>query len=214
VFGTHDLPLFALTVFVLNATPGVDMAFTLLATLRGGVRGGLAATAGVCAGCVVHVLAAAFGLAALLAASAQAFTLIKWAGAAYLLWLAAGMVRAGLAPPPARDAGAAPPPVPPDGARLLRQGFVTNVLNPKVALFFLALLPQFIDADAPSKTAAFLFLGGWATVQGALFLAAFVLLVAPLARARPRPAWRRGLHFAGAGLFALLAARLATASRP
>lgn len=209
MFGTHDLPLFALTVFVLNATPGVDMAFTLLATLRGGVRGGLAATLGVCAGCVVHVLAAAFGMAALMAASATAFALVKWAGAAYLLWLAAGMLRAAWRPQPVAQATLAPP----GTWRLLRQGFVTNVLNPKVALFFLALLPQFIDVAAANKTAAFLFLGAWAVLQGALFLVAFVLLVAPLRRCSPRPGVVRALHLAGAGLFALLAARLAFAAQ-
>jgi threonine/homoserine/homoserine lactone efflux protein len=209
VFGTHDLPLFALTVFVLNATPGVDMAFTLLATLRGGVRGGLAAAAGVCAGCVVHVLAAAFGMAALMAASATAFTLVKWAGAAYLLWLAIGMFRSAWRP--AHPLAA--PPTAPGTARLLRQGFVTNVLNPKVALFFLALLPQFIDADAAHKTAAFLFLGAWAVAQGVLFLVAFVLLMAPLQRWQLRPGVARALNLAGGSLFALLAARLAFATQ-
>jgi threonine/homoserine/homoserine lactone efflux protein len=209
MFGTHDLVLFALTVFVLNATPGVDMAFTLVATLRGGVRGGLAATLGVCAGCLVHVFAAAFGMAALMAASATAFALVKWAGAAYLLWLAIGMFRAA-----GRPVAAAPsPPAAPGTARLLRQGFVTNVLNPKVALFFLALLPQFIDAGAADKTAAFLFLGVWAVLQGFFFLVAFVLLVAPLRRWQPRPGVVRGLHLAGGSLFALLAARLAFATQ-
>ena len=85
MFGTHDLALFALTVLVVNATPGVDLMFTLVSTLQAGVRGGLAAAAGIAAGCVVHALAAAFGLAALMAASATAFGAIKWAGAAYLL---------------------------------------------------------------------------------------------------------------------------------
>jgi threonine/homoserine/homoserine lactone efflux protein len=203
------MPLFALTVLVLNATPGVDMAFTLLATLRGGVRGGLAATLGVCAGCVVHVLAAAFGMAALMAASTTAVALVKWAGAAYLLWLAIGMFRAAGRPP----AVTALAPAAPGTARLLRQGFVTNVLNPKVALFFLALLPQFIDADAANKTAAFLFLGAWAVAQGALFLVAFVLLVAPLQRWQPRPSATRALNLAGGSLFALLAARLAFATQ-
>lgn len=210
MLGTHDLPLFALTVFVLNATPGVDMAFTLLATLRGGVRGGLAAALGVCAGCVVHVLAAAFGLAALMAASATAFALVKWVGAAYLLWLAFGMFRAAWRP--AQQASTVPA-APPGAARLLRQGFVTNVLNPKVALFFLALLPQFIDAAAADKTVAFLFLGAWAVVQGALFLVAFVVLVAPLQRWQPRPGAVRALNAAGGSLFALLAARLALATQ-
>lgn len=210
MFGAHDLPLFALTVFVLNATPGVDMAFTLLATLRGGVRGGLAATLGVCAGCVVHVLAATFGMAALMATSATAFAIVKWAGAAYLLWLALGMFRSAWRP---AVATASAPPTPPGTARLLRQGFVTNVLNPKVALFFLALLPQFIAADAANKTAAFLFLGAWAVLQGALFLVALVLLVAPLKRWQPRPGATRALNLAGGSLFALLAARLAFATQ-
>jgi threonine/homoserine/homoserine lactone efflux protein len=214
MFGTHDLPLFALTVFVLNATPGVDMAFTLLSTLRGGVRGGLAAAGGVSAGCVVHAMAATFGLAALMVASSAAFNVIKWAGAAYLLWLAIGMLRTGLRAAPADAVDAAVTDGAPPPWAVFRQGFLTNVLNPKVALFFLALLPQFIDAAAPDKTLAFLFLGLWSIVQGTLFLAVFVALVAPLRRLKPRPGVTRGLHLAGAGLFTLLAARLAFAQRP
>jgi threonine/homoserine/homoserine lactone efflux protein len=215
MFGTHDLALFALTVFVLNATPGVDMAFTLLSTLRGGVRGGLAAAAGVSTGCVVHALAATFGLAALMVASSAAFNIVKWAGAAYLLWLAVGMLRTGLrVAPSAADAAVAAGGAPLRPWSVFRQGFLTNVLNPKVALFFLALLPQFIDSDAPNKTAAFLFLGLWSIAQGTLFLAVFVALVAPLRRLKPRPGVTRGLHLAGAGLFAALAARLAFAQRP
>jgi threonine/homoserine/homoserine lactone efflux protein len=212
VLGTHDLWLFAATVFVLNATPGVDLMLTLARTLQHGVRGGLAAAFGVSAGCVLHALAAAFGLAALLAASAAAFAVVKWAGAAYLLWLALGMLGAALRPTraatPALPAAAAP------GAwRLFRQGLLTNALNPKVALFFLALLPQFIDAEAPHKTLAFLFLGAWFVVQGTLFLVAFVLLVAPLGRWRPSAAIERGLQAAGGALFVALAAKLALAQR-
>jgi threonine/homoserine/homoserine lactone efflux protein len=215
MFGTHDLALFALTVLVLNATPGVDMAFTLVSTLRGGIRGGLAAAGGVSAGCVVHALAATFGLAALMVASSAAFNVVKWAGAAYLLWLAVGMLRTGLRAAPAEAAAAANVDAAPlQPWAVFRQGFLTNVLNPKVALFFLALLPQFIDGDAPNKTGAFLFLGLWAIVQGTIFLALFVVLVAPLRRLTPRPGVTRGLHLAGAGLFAALAARLAFAQRP
>ena len=211
MLGTHSLTLFATTVFVINATPGVDMMLTLTRTLRYGARGGLAAAAGVMAGCVVHALAAALGLAALIAASAAAFSVLKWAGAAYLLWLAFGMLRSALAVETAT-------PLPqlaesPGRGALFRQGVLTNVLNPKIALFFLALLPQFIDADASSKTLAFLFLGAWFVVQGGLFLFAFVLLVAPLRRWQASGAWKRGLNAAGAGLFAWLAARLAFAER-
>jgi len=212
VLGTHSLGVFALTVLVINATPGVDMVLVLTRTLRHGVVGGIAAALGVSAGCVVHTLVAAFGLAALLAASAAAFAAVKWAGAAYLLWLAFNMLRDGVRPaaPLAvnRERAASP-----GFARLFMQGLATNVLNPKVAIFFLALLPQFIDADAPHKTLAFLFLGAWFVVQGGLFLFAFVLLVAPLRRWRAPGAATRALHLAGAGLFAWLAARLALVER-
>ena len=218
MLGTHSLGLFAATVLVVNATPGVDIMLVLTRTLRHGVAGGIAAALGVAAGCVVHTLLAAFGLAALLAASSAAFALVKWAGAAYLLWLAFGMLREGMHAG-ARDVAAPALPLAsasaaaPAALRLFRQGLVTNVLNPKVALFFLALLPQFIAADAAHKLLAFLFLGGWFVLQGALFLIAFVLLVAPLRRWRAGTALRRGLHVAGAGLFAWLAARLVLVER-
>ncbi len=205
MLGTHDLALFAATVFVLNATPGVDMAYTVASTLKGGWRQGVAAAVGVGAGCVLHTLAAAFGLAALLATSAEAFAVVKLVGAAYLLYVAYGLARAGLRP------AAAPAEVQAPAAwwRTVRQGFLTNALNPKVALFFLALLPQFIAADAPDKTLAFLFLGGWFIVQGFLFLLALIALVAPLRRAKPRPWAGRALNLGGAGLFTALAAKLA-----
>jgi threonine/homoserine/homoserine lactone efflux protein len=214
VLGTHDLALFAVTVFVLNATPGVDLAFTLVSTLRGGVRAGLAAAAGIAAGCVVHTLAAAFGLAALLAASAAAFNVVKWLGAAYLLWLAVGMLRTAWRRAPATDETAAATLAPTRAGALFRQGFLTNVLNPKVALFFLALLPQFIDGDAANKTLAFLFLGAWFIVQGYVFLAALVVLVAPLRRWRSPPWALRALHGVGGALFAVLAVRLAATQKP
>ena len=225
MLGTHSLGVFAATVFVVNATPGVDMMFTLARTLRHGVAGGVAAALGIVAGCVVHTLVAAFGLAALLAASATAFALVKWAGAAYLVWLAIGMLRAaGASANPPADAAAGPvrgdagTPVPNGAtarllARLFRQGLLTNVLNPKIAIFFLALLPQFIDAGAADKLVAFLFLGAWFVVQGALFLSAFVVRVAPLRRWRASAAWRRGLNGAGAAIFVWLAARLALVER-
>ena len=219
MFGTHDLLLFSLTVLVLNATPGVDLIFTLTRTLQHGVRAGVAAALGINAGCLVHTLAAAFGLAALLAASAAAFNVIKWAGAVYLLWLAWNMLgtawRGGAAVVPAAASasdranhGARPAP-----GVIFRQGLLTNVLNPKVALFFLALLPQFIDADASNKAVAFLFLGAWFVVQGLVFLLLFVLLVSPLRHWQAPASVQRGLFAGGAALFAALAARLALTQR-
>ena len=209
MFGTHDLPLFVATALVLNATPGVDMLFTLSRTLQHGWRTGMAAALGITAGCVVHTVAAALGLAALLATSALAFSAIKWLGAAYLLWLAWGMLRASV-----RDAEpilAASPPA--SSTRVFAQGFLTNVLNPKVALFFLALLPQFISADAPDKTVAFLFLGAVFIVGGALFLFALVALAHRMRAFGASRVTRRLLNAIGGALFAALAVRLVQAER-
>jgi threonine/homoserine/homoserine lactone efflux protein len=207
--GIHDLALFTLTVFVLNATPGVDMLYTVSRTLTGGWRAGLAATLGVCSGCIVHTLAAAFGLAALMAVSAWAFSLVKWAGAAYLVWLGIGMLR------DAARGGAGPASALPMAqatlAAVYRQGILTNVLNPKVALFFLAFLPQFISPDAEHKTLAFLALGAWSIVQGMLFLVVLVALTASLRRLGGSPRLARGLNAAGGLLFVGLAARRAQA---
>jgi threonine/homoserine/homoserine lactone efflux protein len=215
LLGFRDPALFAFTVLVLNATPGVDLVFTIARTLQQGIRGGLAAGAGISAGCVVHALGAAFGLAALMATSAAAFNVVKWAGAAYLLWLALGMLRSAAWPaaPAAPAARANSAAVPTSLAATFRQGLLTNVLNPKVAIFFLALLPQFIDADAPHKTLAFLALGGWFVAQSALFLVVLVLAVAPLRRWQPRAGVRRALDGVSGLLFLGLAARLAWAER-
>jgi threonine/homoserine/homoserine lactone efflux protein len=174
---------------------------------------------GITAGCVLHTLAAAFGLAALLAASSAAFSVVKWAGALYLVWLAWGMLRTAWRGPPrsvpslaGREVGPSSGAAAPLGA-IFRQGLLTNALNPKVALFFLALLPQFIGADAANKELAFLFLGAWFVVQGGAFLLLFALCVAPLRRWAAPSAALRALHAGGAVLFAGLAARLVLAER-
>ncbi len=222
--GLQDLALFSLTVLILNATPGVDLLFTLTRALQHGVRGGLAAAAGINAGCVVHAIAATFGLAALLATSAAAFTALKLMGAVYLAWLAFGMLRSALntspdatgplataSSPTSTDATTAVAAAPVDLGVIFSQGLLTNVLNPKIAIFFLALLPQFIAADAPDKTMAFLALGSWFVLQSSIFLVGFVMLVAPLRQWQPSPTLRRGMGVASALLFVGLAARLALA---
>lgn len=207
--GIHDLALFTLAVFLLNATPGVDMLYTVSRTLTGGWRAGIAASLGVCAGCIVHTLGAAFGLAALMAVSAWAFSLVKWAGAAYLVWLGIGMLREAWQ---RRDAAVhAAPAEPAPLWAVFRQGLLTNVLNPKVALFFLAFLPQFIGPDAEHKTLAFLALGAWSIVQGLLFLLVLVAVTASLRRLGGSPRLARALNAAGGLLFLGLAARLAQA---
>ena len=205
--GPAELALFASAVFVLNATPGVDFLLTVSRTLQGGARAGVAAAGGIAAGCVVHALAAAFGLAALLALHPQAFRLIQWAGAAYLVWLGVGLLRHAWRPAAGGDAAAGTASVRSRWADF-RGGLLTNVLNPKVALFFLAFLPQFVPADTRSPTASFLLLGAWFVAQGLLFLLALVLIAARLQRLQARPAVRRVLNALGGVLFVALALRL------
>jgi threonine/homoserine/homoserine lactone efflux protein len=205
--GPAELAGFASAVFVLNATPGVDFVLTVSRTLQGGVRAGVAAALGINAGCVVHALAAAFGLAALLALYPSAFVVVQTAGAAYLVWLGVGMLRQAWRCPGAAPAQAGAAPAKTWGADF-RTGLLTNVLNPKVALFFLAFLPQFVPADSPHPTLSFLLLGGWFVVQGFLFLMLLVLLAARLARLGASPRTQRLLHAAGGVLFIALAARV------
>ena len=204
-----ELWLFAASVFVLNATPGVDFLLTLSRTLQRGPRAGAAAALGINAGCVVHALAAAFGLAALLALVPAAFTAIQWAGAAYLIWLGAGMLRRAVRPGAAAIASSPEPA--PSRWNDFRAGLLTNVLNPKVALFFLAFLPQFVPATSPQRTASFLLLGAWFVAQSLLFLLLLVAVAARLTRLGSSPRLRRGLHAAGGLLFIGLALRLVRA---
>lgn len=181
--GIHDLPLFIAAGLLLNITPGADMALIAARSGQQGLRAGVAAALGVGAGGFVHATAAALGLSALLAGSATAFTLVRWAGAAYLVWLGIGMLRSRPASGPAPSEGgpdAVGPSAPPAWHRYFAQGFLTNALNPKVALFFLAFVPQFIRPDAPDKALAFLLLGVIFNVNGTLVNIAWAWVVAAL----------------------------------
>lgn len=163
MFGTENLLLFIVAGLLLNVTPGPDTLYIVARAASQGWRAGAAAALGIGAGCCVHTAAAALGLSALLAASATAFTVIKWAGAAYLVYVGLSLLAS---PAQARDA----PGLPAAALRtVFAQGFLTNVLNPKVALFFLAFLPQFIAPDAPDKAVAFLFLGVIFNLNGTLW---------------------------------------------
>ncbi|MCA1939726.1 MAG: LysE family translocator, partial [Caenispirillum bisanense] len=135
---------FLLTALVLNLSPGPDIAFILGHTVRGGVRAGTAAMLGIWTGAFGHVVLAALGLSAIVAASATAFAVVKWVGVAYLVWLGirALLSKGGsLAAPAAAGPAMAP-------WRVFRQGVLIDLLNPKVAIFFLAFLPQFVEPGA------------------------------------------------------------------
>ncbi len=211
-----EAAVFAAAVFVLNATPGVDFLLTVSRTLQAGPRAGIAAVAGINAGCVVHALAAASGLAALLVLVPAAFTLIQWAGAAYLVWLGIGMLRQAMRSGPETAVGAevasaasgSKPNAHVSWITDFRTGLLTNVLNPKVALFFLAFLPQFVPASSPHTTASFLLLGAWFVLQGGLFSLALVALAAQLARVGTSGPVKRLLNGAGGLIFLGLALRL------
>jgi threonine/homoserine/homoserine lactone efflux protein len=207
MLGIHEIWLFIISGLLLNITPGPDTAYIVGRSIQLGWRGGVVAVLGIEAGCTLHVFAAAIGLSALLAASSMAFMLVKWAGAAYLCFIGVKMLLA-RTPMPATTAANE------SGAISMRQVFVqgalSNALNPKVALFFLAFLPQFVAADSPHKAAAFALLGLIFMFNGTLWCLGVALFTAHAAgRIRKSGrilAWiNRGLG----GLFCYLGVRVA-----
>ena len=184
----QQLPLFVAAGLLLNITPGADMALVLRSGAASGFRAGAAAALGISAGCWVHTVAAALGVSAVLAGSPAAFMVLQWAGAAYLVWLGIGMLRS-------RPPGNRPDAVP-DPARVLRrlfmQGFLTNALNPKVALFFLAVVPQFIRPDPAHPAVACLLLGSVFVANSTLVSLALAAAAAALRqRLAGQSRWQR-----------------------
>ena len=145
---------FITAAVLLNLSPGPDIAFILGQTVRGGRQAGFAAMAGIWTGALIHVLLAAVGLSAILATSAVAFTIVKWVGAAYLIWLGVAALRSKGGSYGADTAKIAKSPF-----MIMKQGVIVSLLNPKVAIFFLAFLPQFVEPGA-GPTWAQLFLHG------------------------------------------------------
>lgn len=171
MLGIHDLPLFVVSGLLLNFLPGPDSLLIVSRSASQGWRAGSAAALGIGVGTFVHVLAAALGMSAVLATSASAFTVVKLAGAAYLLYIGLRLCF-GAAARPVAVVAAPPRPL----RSVFAQGFLTNLLNPKVALFFLAFVPQFIDPASPDKALAFVALGGIFNLNSMLWchaLAAF-----------------------------------------
>lgn len=207
MLGTQDLLLFVVSGLLLNVTPGPDTLYIVARSSTQGLRAGAIAALGIGAGILVHMLAAALGLSALLAASATAFTIVKWAGALYLIYLGLSLLLA-------RGTTYGPR----SGAVLARaaqrdifvQGFLTNVLNPKVALFFVAFLPQFVAPDAESKVLALLLLGAMFNLNGTLWNLLVAWLSARAAgRMRQSAATLTWFNRCVGGFFVLLGVRLA-----
>ncbi|MDB5520110.1 MAG: lysine transporter LysE [Tardiphaga sp.] len=207
MLGIHALWLFVLSGLLLNITPGPDTAYIIGRSIQLGWRGGAAAALGIGCGCLVHVLGAAIGLSALLMASGAAFAVVKLIGAAYLLYTGVRML---LSRPPEMAADLAMASRVTSLRQVFWQGALTNALNPKVALFFLAFLPQFVDADAPHKALAFLLLGLIFVFNGTLWclgVAAFAVRAASRIRASGRALlW---INRVLGGLFVVLGIRVA-----
>ncbi|HEX7518508.1 MAG TPA: LysE family translocator [Chthoniobacterales bacterium] len=209
MFGIHDFGLFLCAGVLLNLTPGPDTVYILGRSIAHGRRAGVASAFGICAGSIFHTCAAAFGLSAFLATSAWAFSAVKLAGAAYLIFLGlrALLRREHDLHVPAKFEQN-------DPVAAFRQGILTNVLNPKVALFFLAFLPQFIDSATPSKMAAFLMLGLTFVMTGTIWCLVLAWFAAAFsARLRGNAAVAAMLNRAVGSLFIFLGLRLAVAAR-
>jgi len=207
MFGTRDLSLFVAAGLLLNVTPGADTLYILGRSSTQGFRGGLLAALGIGTGCLVHITAAALGISALLAASATAFIAVKMIGAAYLVYLGLSLlVRKG-----SKSQLQVLSFSQSKGTRIFWQGFLTNVLNPKVALFFLAFLPQFISLDAPNKPLAMLFLGVLFDFNGTLWNVFVAFAASSLAKRVSRAsAISKWLYRTIGALFIYFGARLAT----
>ena len=214
IAGIELLP--PLTVFLafvaaglaLNIVPGADMTFIIASAARGGRRNGTVAALGIGAGTLVHILAAVLGLSAILAASQTAFTIIKWVGVAYLAWIAISLLRSGQR----RSAGENGPRK--SGWRLFRAAALVNILNPKVALFFLAFLPQFVDSTATVPAAQILCLGLWFNFVGTIVNIIVAIVAAGAADRLRHIGWLgRAARYIAATTMGALALRLAFAAR-
>ena len=210
MFSAQELLLFSLAALVLVLTPGPNMVYCVSRSLTQGPRAGLVSLAGVVLGFIVHLLAAALGLTALLLAVPMAFDLIRIAGAAYLLWLAWAAVR------PGGSAPFEPRALQPDGRRrLFTMGFMTNLLNPKVAMFYLSFFPQFLHPERGDWLLQCLVLGAIQIGISAAINALLVLFAGQVARFLNRSLrWIRAQRYIMGSVLALLALRILSERRP
>jgi len=209
MLGIHDYWLFVATGVLLNLTPGQDTLYILGRSIAQGREIGVASALGISAGGAVHTLAAALGLSAVLATSASAFIALKVVGAVYLVYLGVRMLITRTAAVGSTDiAGLV------NMWTAFRQGMLTNVLNPKVALFFLALMPQFIEPDSSTKVGAFLVLGLTFLTTGTVWC---LVLALGASRARSffasRPRVLQSLSQVSGALFIFLGLRLAASKQ-
>ncbi len=207
LLGIENLAVFVGTGILLNLYPGPDTLYIIGRSLSQGRSAGVAAALGIGTGSIVHTLLGAFGLSAIITASATAFLLLKYAGCAYLIYQGIQLLRSAPAAAPvaarlSRD----------NLLQVYRQGAVTNILNPKVALFFLAFLPQFISLASPNKPLSFIILGALFVTTGTIWCLLVALFSSALSRRlRQSPGTSRLLRRINGLLFLGLGLKLATA---
>jgi len=193
---------------VLTILPGADMALVTRNVLAVGRRRTMLTIVGICAGCMIHATASALGLSAILATSAAAFNVVKTLGAAYLAWIGVQSIHEARASTPVSASGATRH----SGAGPFLQGFLTNLLNPKVAIFYLTFLPQFISQGEPVLKKSFL-LAAIHIVLGFVWLTAYAWFVDRLGAVLTRPRVKAWLERTVGALLIALGVRLAWARR-
>ncbi len=181
---TSNFLFFAFASFMLNITPGADMLYVATRSTSQGVKAGIVSALGIMCGCIVHLLAAVVGLSAVIASSAWAFSIIKYAGAIYLIYLG---VKSFFSKQNVFELNKTVTALP--LIRIFRQGVITNVLNPKVALFFLAFLPQFIHTGTVSVQGQILLLGSWFNISGTIVNILVALLFGRMGNWLARKEW-------------------------
>jgi threonine/homoserine/homoserine lactone efflux protein len=195
---------FTIAVWVLAITPGPDMTASIARSLSDGRTGGMMVVLGTSTGLVIHTLLVALGISALIVASPTAFTVLKTGGAAYLVWLAIQAIRHGSSLSVKRAEG-------PSKTALANYltGFWVNLLNPKVILFFMTFLPQFVTASDPHVTGKLIVLGFWAILMGMPFNIAIVIAAERLSSwLQNNRRILRGIDYTFAGVFSLFAFKI------
>jgi threonine/homoserine/homoserine lactone efflux protein len=205
---TASLLAFVPVALLLTLIPGADTALVTRNALALGLRGARWTILGILTGCLIHATASALGLSAILATSARAYETVKLVGAAYLVWLGIQSIRGAGAPTPTSETEPEPSVPAWSGSHPFVQGFLTNILNPKVALFYLTFLPQFIPAGAPVLRTSLL-LAMIHNVLGFAWLSLYARFVDRLRVALTRPMVKAWLERVTGGALVLLGARLA-----
>lgn len=195
---------FTIATWLLAITPGPDMTISIARALTDGRMGGAMVVLGTSCGIVVHTLLVAFGISALIVASPTAFMILKTGGAAYLVWLAIQAIRHGSSLSVKRAEGPAN-----TGMRNFVSGFWVNLLNPKVIIFFMTFLPQFVSAEDPHVTGKLIFLGVWFIVAAMPINLAIVLTAEKLSSwLQQNRQVLRGIDYTFAGVFSLFAVKI------